>query len=286
MSTVRTYNPSVRVGNWNEDICLEEDTMKDFMEKRERGQLLIQKASQMSSNILKKAELSITRDGFVHFGDVVMLMNAGSKDVTGAELRGATTMAVNMSESQMHEAERLEGPCAVSATKRLEPTARNTFVIMPVDDSPPGAPLTHGQHFMICTGPGQGGNLKLHSDIATFTKCSKKSRQQEVCLQEQTCYLSEWKVLSFNPLIRMETEGLPVPANQKLVIVHCKTNQALNVVGDYVLKTPFGSEYEITANTVLDSHRAEKDSNHWIFSSGTAQDPTMPEQILPVGARQ
>ena len=25
---IRTYNPQVRVGNWNEDVCLEEDLMK------------------------------------------------------------------------------------------------------------------------------------------------------------------------------------------------------------------------------------------------------------------
>ena len=24
---IRTYNPQVRVGNWNEDICLEEDLL-------------------------------------------------------------------------------------------------------------------------------------------------------------------------------------------------------------------------------------------------------------------
>ena len=25
---IRTYNPQVRVGNWNEDICLEEDLLR------------------------------------------------------------------------------------------------------------------------------------------------------------------------------------------------------------------------------------------------------------------
>ena len=27
---IRTYNSQVRVGNWNEDICLEEDLLKGY----------------------------------------------------------------------------------------------------------------------------------------------------------------------------------------------------------------------------------------------------------------
>ena len=45
--SVRTYNPSVRVGNWNEDLCLEEDLLKDFLEKKESGELLIYKSNNL-----------------------------------------------------------------------------------------------------------------------------------------------------------------------------------------------------------------------------------------------
>ncbi|XP_077989044.1 cilia- and flagella-associated protein 161-like [Glandiceps talaboti] len=288
--SIRTYNPSVLVGNWNEDICLEEDTLKDFVAKRERGELLIQKGSKLDSTILKKSELSVTVDGNVHFGDKVMLVNPGARDDTdvlvGQEPRAAAALAVNMAESKLHALQRFEGPCGVSATRKLDPTARSTFVIQPVDNSPPGAPLTYGQSFLICTLPGEGGDLKLHSDIATFTKSAKKSRQQEVTLVEHCNYLTQWRVLAFNPLYRMEMEGLPVPANQKVVIAHCKSNQDLNSVGHVSLRTPFGREYEVTAHTELDSHRAEKDCNHWVFVSGTPTDPAAPEQTLPVGAKQ
>ncbi|XP_070541961.1 cilia- and flagella-associated protein 161-like [Ptychodera flava] len=288
--SVRTYNPSVLVGNWSEDICLEEDTLKDFLEKKERGELSIQKASKLSSSILRKTELSITGDGYVHFGDCVMLVNPGAKDETGVEWgqepRAMSALAVNMDESKMHEAQKFEGPCGVSATRSIQPTARSIFVIMPVDNSPPGAALTYGQHFLICTPPNEGGNLKLHSDIATFTKSSKKTRQQEVTLVDDVSYLTQWKVIAFNPLCRMEMEGLPVPANQKIVLLHCKSHQGLSVVSSASLRTPFGREYEVTAHTNLDSHRAEEDSNHWVFVTGTPSDPSSPEQPLPVGARQ
>lgn len=32
-----------------------------------------------------------------------------------------------------------------------------------------------------------------------------------------------------------------------------------------VCRTPFGLEYEVTTNTVLDCHKAETDVNHWVF---------------------
>ncbi|CAB1331744.1 unnamed protein product, partial [Coregonus sp. 'balchen'] len=40
MAHVRTYRPNVRVGNWREDVTLEEDTLKDFLERKERGELM------------------------------------------------------------------------------------------------------------------------------------------------------------------------------------------------------------------------------------------------------
>ena len=35
---IRTYNSQVRVGNWNEDICLEEDLLKGMSKSGFRGQ--------------------------------------------------------------------------------------------------------------------------------------------------------------------------------------------------------------------------------------------------------
>ena len=52
--SARTYNPSVRVGNWIEDICLEEDLLKDFLDKKDKGQLTIQKTHNFLNTVLKK----------------------------------------------------------------------------------------------------------------------------------------------------------------------------------------------------------------------------------------
>ena len=51
------YNPNVRVGNWNEEICFEEDILKDFLEKQESGSLLIQRTQALMNTLLEKVEL-------------------------------------------------------------------------------------------------------------------------------------------------------------------------------------------------------------------------------------
>ncbi|XP_038078800.1 cilia- and flagella-associated protein 161-like [Patiria miniata] len=289
--SVRTYNPSVRVDNWNEDICLEEDILKDFQERRDRGELAIQQSSKLKETILKKAELSVTQDGFLHFGDCVMLRNEADanqiKTQPGVEPRQANTLAVNMSEMKMHESVQFEGTCNVSGSRILEPCARNTFAILPVEAGiPEGTPLRYGQHFCFCTLPGIGGSLKLKTDIATFQSSAKKTRKQLVTFEECTTYLIHWRILHFDPQLRMETEGLPVPANQKIIFNHCKTNQDLCVISDATVRTPFGREYELVAYTDLDSHKAEKDVNHWIIQTGHPPEPTGPAATLPLGTQQ
>ena len=89
---IRTYNSQVRVGNWNEDICLEEDLLKgertqmtsigwplnlDFLERKENGTLLIQKKAKLRELFLSEVELTESKDGYIHFGDKVMIMNQG-----------------------------------------------------------------------------------------------------------------------------------------------------------------------------------------------------------------
>ncbi|KAK3733262.1 hypothetical protein QZH41_011107 [Actinostola sp. cb2023] len=259
--SVRTYNHSVLIGNWNEDICLEEDKLKDFLDKKDHGELLIQKASNLLGNILKKVDLSISHDGFLHFGDVVCLYNPASHVVLSA----------NMSESKMHEARNLTGPCELSASKELVPCVRNAFVIQsPNQDE--GQVLRYNEPFILTTLPGVGGQLALQSDRVTFNKSARKSRKQEILLKDSISYTSYWTCLYFNPKERLENSGKPVPAQQRLIINHCKTNQHLACMPEYSFRTPFGRELEVVSHSLFDSHRAEKPANHWVVLMRDVED--------------
>ncbi|EDO42146.1 predicted protein [Nematostella vectensis] len=247
--SVRTYNPSVLIGNWNEDICLEEDKLKDFLDKKEKGELLIQKASNLLGNILKK--------------------NPASE----------VLLTANMSESKMRDAQSLGGPCDISASKSLQPCVRNTFMIVSPELYQEGQVLRYGQPFMLSTLPGVGGSLRMHSDRVTFNKAAKKSRKQECLLTDNSSFTAHWNCLCFDPQQRLENDGMPVPANQRILFNHCKTNQNLACMSEFSFRTPFGREMEVAAHTSLDSHRAETPANHWVILTRTVEDAAEQHEI-------
>eukprot|EP00117_Sycon_ciliatum_P023335 scpid70612/ scgid19866/ Uncharacterized protein C15orf26 homolog len=250
---VRTYNPSVRVGNWSEDVSLEEDTIKDYLEQRASGQLLVQKVHTLNDTILKPIQLSQTADGFVHYGDVVLLQHAASQRAVSAEVKPLDA----------YQSPALTAPCNVSAGDVIEPCARNAYVIFGCDNNPIGNPLVYNQPFYLKTLSGAGGELFLHSEMATFQKCAKKSREQLVTLVEQPSVETAWKIHCFNPQERLESEGYPVKANRPILINHFQTNKYLAYMQEFSFKTMFGREHEVVAKTILDSHKAETPANHF-----------------------
>ncbi|NP_001088753.1 uncharacterized protein LOC496017 [Xenopus laevis] len=273
--SVRSFCPSVRLGNWNEDVALEEDVLKDFLEKKDRGELLTQKTSNLKKNILKKTELSIPKDGFLHFGDVVMLLNPENSEQSLSNTSptyGNYGLSVNPNESALYSKTHLEAPCGVSGSRNLEPTVRNAFIITSVDGSDVGEPVHYGQNFALRSTEGFTSHLYLTSDQKTFLKSSKKSYLQEVSLTDQLSYQNCWQFIYLDPQLRLENEGFPVPANTKLLIVHSKTNQCLAVLRKHVLWTLFGKECEVTAHTFLNGHKAEENENHWIVVTGNPSD--------------
>ncbi|XP_068128579.1 cilia- and flagella-associated protein 161 [Hyperolius riggenbachi] len=275
--SVRAFTSSVRVGNWNEDVSLDEDLLKDFLEKREKGELLLQKSSNFKKKVLQKAELSVSKDGLLHFGDVVMLLNPENNEPSlsnPSPVDGNYTLSVNPDESALNLKSHLTAPCGVSGSSNVKPCARNAFIITSVDGSRQGEPLHYGQNFVMRTTDDFMGHLYLASDQKTFLKSSKKSHLQEVSLADELSYESCWQIVYLDPQLRMEHEGLPVPANTKLLIVHSKTNRCLAVLRKYILWTLFGKECEITAHTYLNGHKAEENENHWIIVTGNPSDDT------------
>ncbi|XP_019745949.1 cilia- and flagella-associated protein 161 [Hippocampus comes] len=260
MPDFKTYRTNVKIGNWNEEQHLEEHVRSKYMRRREKGELTAQRVDFLKHNILSPVELSVTTDGALHFGDVVMLLNVGD---TGE----CSALGINAYIDHMTKipSPGIKGPCGVSAGRSIQPCVRTAFIITSVDGTPEGATLHYEQSFALKTTSDFTGGMYLTSDVQTFRKCALRSRLQEVNLDERECFLSWWKLVHFDPQERLEHEGLPVPANVNVVVLHCKTNQALAVMEHFVLGTTYGNEYEVTAHTFLDTHRAEKSNNHWIL---------------------
>ncbi|KAI3371372.1 hypothetical protein L3Q82_023961, partial [Scortum barcoo] len=182
------------------------DAKKEYLEKKERGELLAQKVDFLKQNMLRPVNFTVTNDGSLHFGDVVMMVNMGSQS------RACSALSINADVNSLTKGTSpgIQAPCGISAGRSVQACTRTAFIITRI-------------------------KLCLTSDLQSFQKCAKKSRLQEVNLDDGCSFLSWWKVVHFDPQERLEYEGLPVPANVKVLIVHCKTNQALAVLGDQVL---------------------------------------------------
>ena len=69
------FGEKTLVDNWFEDRVLEEDKIKEYLEKRERGELLSQKNASLSTAMLNATQLATSADGWVKFGDQVVFQN-------------------------------------------------------------------------------------------------------------------------------------------------------------------------------------------------------------------
>uniref|UniRef100_A0A7N5KPH2 Cilia and flagella associated protein 161 n=1 Tax=Ailuropoda melanoleuca TaxID=9646 RepID=A0A7N5KPH2_AILME len=246
------------------------EIMKDFLEKRDKGQLLIQRNRILKENLLRPMQLSVTEDGYVHCGDKVMLVNPSYPETEVDRcLGGDLSLCVTPDETTAHLSDELEVPCGLSAAQTRIPVGRNTFIILSADRNAMGQVLRYGQNFCLAiTGGFEGRMLYLSSDHRTLLKSSKRSWLQEVYLTDETSYLNCWQVAFLDPQLRLEYEGLPVPANAKVLINHCHTNRGLAAHRHLFLRTYFGKEAEVAARTDLDSHGVERPRSHWMLVTG------------------
>merc|ERR1712071_97374 len=285
-AATRTYNPNVRVGNWNEEICLEDDMLKDFLEKQEAGTLLIQRTQSLMQTLLQKTELK--EDCDVTVGDNVMLINPGRSGlVTDGDkqmqnlpqkLRNGRSMSVNVDEWPVGGLQTLvQQPMALAGASNTDhPCVRNTFKIISKSKAA-GQSLTYGDKFVLQSVLGEGeinknlfvftDRLRLGQSVAANRKISGVAPLQLVSyeLDEKIPYGAFWTVECFDPLLRMDHEGLPVPKNSPILLKHCSTGQHLAVLDDSSFRTPFGSEQSVGAKTYFNSHKAEQDNNYWLF---------------------
>lgn len=287
--STRTYNPNVRVGNWNEEICLEEDILKDFLEKQENGTLLIQRTQSLMHTLLEKTELN--KSDTVTIGGQAMLVNPGRDGIVSDDKqmenlprqllngRKNTSVSVNVDEWPVGGLQTLaEEPMALSGAPNSETACvRNTFKIIGKDRKE-GEPLHYGDKFCMQSVLGKdeiSKNLLVFSDRmrlgqATSTASRKLggiSPMQLVPVDNLSSipYGAFFVAESADPLLRMEHEGLPVPVDQPILLRHCSTGQHLAVLDDSSFRTPFGNELSIGAKTFYNSHKAERDNNYWVF---------------------
>lgn len=228
------YQHNVRMGNWKEDLELEEIKLKDYLKKKETGSLLVNQKQRQLEACLRQSELTPSSDGFLRWGSKVMLFNHQSKGFLAGNPYDPTTKA--------HEG------FVLTTSPNSMPCVRNIFELVRVNnnDDFDDDVVHYGQTFRCRMEP--FGNITqdtfMHSEPVTALASAKYSRHQEVSVIATPSGETKFQFLYPDTATRLEMEGEPIPAGSPLVVKHVQTGSFL-ASDEIPYQNLFGTEYEV-----------------------------------------
>jgi len=224
------YNHKVKIGNWSEDLEMEEIKLKDYLSKKDTGSLIVTAKQKQLEGSLVPVELSPSPEGCLHFGMKVMLYNHQTAGVLGVNPFDSPAKA--------HDAfMATTGPLA-------DPVVRNAFELESTDGSD-GA-VVFGQTIRLKLNPFAkiSSPVYLQSEMVTPMSAAKFSRHQEVLAISEPAGDTKWQIQHPDPGLRTEMEGEEVPAGKPVLIKHVQTGTYL--ASDKIpYQNIFGPECEV-----------------------------------------
>uniref|UniRef100_A0A7S2TGW1 EF-hand domain-containing protein n=1 Tax=Lotharella oceanica TaxID=641309 RepID=A0A7S2TGW1_9EUKA len=280
------YSHKTRIGNWNEDLQMQEDKVRKYLDRKEKGQLMINKIARNMQGSLKPVGLTYAKDGLIRFGDHVMLYSVQTEGVLSTDVTD-------------RDPGNIEAYSVTTSTVTKGPVARNVFVIMPPANDKKtkiGDFFTFGQPFVLKVNPAlTTKDLSLASVPLSPMQFSKISKKQLVLMSVDNSADIIFTARYRDVQQRFEMDGQPVPGNAELVLQHRRTGKCL-FTDKINYHNDFGAEYEVSCNTssvanrkgILmheksgkmtsdNANKAETPSNYWAFL--TATDPSMEKGI-------
>lgn len=245
------YGHKVRIGNWSEEMELEENRLKDFLTKKSTGNLSLTRAEERFGKALRPVSLTPSSDGKIRFGDVLMIYSHGTEGTVACDVKDRV------------KSEAVGFACTTSWYN--DPCSRNTFVVQRYN--PPRMDssgllfddaddvVKYGQKFQLVNVEAGDSVLFLQSKPKSNLVHSKYSREQEVAVSDAEGYNTVWKAGFMDPKFRFEMEGQDVGYMDPLVLTHCATNQWMSSDSEVTYNNDFGVEYEVCCSTHLDVSR-------------------------------
>lgn len=228
------YQHRVRIGNWSEDHELEEIKLKDYLKKKESGNLMVTAKQQQLEESLQSSQMTPSPDGLLHFGHRVMLLNHQSKAYLCANPYDAAVKS--------HDA------WILTTSGNANACVRNVFETERADmyDGFEGDCMHYGQNFRCKLEPFSkiSGPAYMHSELVTALAAAKFSRHQEVTALAAPTGETLWQILHPDVGRRFETDGEPVPAGDAVVIRHVQTGSFLSS-DEIPYNNIFGLEFEV-----------------------------------------
>lgn len=277
------YRPSVRVGNWFEDICLEEHEIREFLKKRNCSELLIQKTRTLFVNFHK--EVTLERPcNYLHYGAVIQIVTC--MRLCGYSKHVIPALSAVITEKCVRHSRKVSEFCEVSLAASAHPCMRNCFRITRFGlKDKTGEPLNYGSRFSLECIDAEENPLMLFATqktpglLATATATFFSSKRGELNLPVGLVVGKEtgtgkltptgsvwWRCYHADPKKRFETEGQPVPPNTPVIIKHVTTNRRLSAE-PIVVTTLFGPEALVSVQDYTDIFRREQPRTLWVLTT-------------------
>ncbi|KAF4702832.1 hypothetical protein FOZ62_022147 [Perkinsus olseni] len=239
------YKPTCRIGNWCEEVELNDLRMKEYVSKKEGGDLLVISKQLMLERALQPSVAKLKgNEGTLRNGDTVMLRNAASE----CFLSGNAEERIPGRKSTAY---------AVTTGPNATPCVRNVFAVELVntDDKNAEEPVRYGDEVRLrLRGFIPDSDCYLYSEMVSALAASKCSRKQEVGALDKPAGNTRWQILHPDGKMRFETEGEPIKADQPVVIKHLSTGSYL--ASDKIKQMNiFGAENEVHAHCYYSTNK-------------------------------
>ena len=298
------YTAHTRIGNWHEDIQLEETKYKDYNSRKGGGSLLTNFRQQKLNTVNQQVPLSFSADGCLRYGDTIIIEHS----MSGGTLANDLWDEVAIGSKQFS--------ATVSGIPSSAPTARNTFVISPE----PGGDFRDGDVVEFSAPFALKCNPSLLVDAGTgmlkpsmfLSSCLKSDRQSSKISNAQQVYMAGackadclWKMVPtangrHGGVDRFLAGGSPVTIGADIIIQHIMTAQNLSADPKNTDCSDFGDELEVCCHMQQrtgKSHqlvaefsgssigetaaRSERDQNNWKVVTAASPDQAVDTRALP-----
>lgn len=254
------YAPCTRIGNWNEDLMLEEARMQDFQLRKKQGSLLA--SHKMKHDFLHQpAPRSFDAQRVVHLNDAVSMQHFESDGLLACNVFEETpTIGSGEFLVTVSTALKASAPVARTTFRLVSPTGYKDALAggQALDLSCKGAPLRYGDPFFIACNEALlvddksvllKPSLLLKSGLKTETSMSPITYNPRVWLSPEPESAALWICVRAD-LAKTEkllSEGEPVRAGDPIAIVHKMTGQPLYTEYKNRQPTDYGLELELCA---------------------------------------
>lgn len=260
----QSYSLPVRIGNWNDEVLLNDEKVRLTKYKRDHCQLLLQKTKLMFQNLLYAITLS-NRTEYVFYNEWYQIkspelpnkvhLTPGETPSLGLYLSGL------INEQVVEYAQNFVSGCPLTASPDRVPCVRNAFKFLGCNVDKTGQSVYFGDDVYI-TISSDGNVLYLSCEPATLENMGGHLNVHLTNVPDMYC---RFKFYHYDPQQRVETTGSSFTPNSKVIIKHSATGRNLAAEYNSWIPTFFSAECTVSCHTFQDSHHMETAENIWMI---------------------